>query len=253
MQYLYLGIILFFSLSSFAQTVEISGRVFDEAGEPLPGAVLHVNDSIYAITDIEGNFRLRAEVGDTVICSYVGFNKNQFVITDETEYKITLEEFVVYSCGMKIYVGDYEEVYYSTNTTSDIAIGYSYFFNKKGSSSFWKLIKRKVGLGVEVLHTKKDFDTYVIPFLQLHGLFGFDIFDGNVDPLKFGVGINPYIRVGPSYSFNRECFTPKYDFGSYFISTRLGKFNIRMDAKYTVMKHLDDGLFFNIAFSKLWF
>lgn len=79
----------------------LSGKVVDSMGEALPGvAIIGKNES--AVTDLEGNFRIEAESGSTVIFQCLGFNdlmlevgKDNFsnvVLTDDLQQ---LDETVV--------------------------------------------------------------------------------------------------------------------------------------------------------------
>lgn len=56
------------------QTQQITGRVVDENGEPVVGAtVTQKGTTNGAITDVEGNFKLRVPAGATIEVSYVGY------------------------------------------------------------------------------------------------------------------------------------------------------------------------------------
>ena len=61
----------------YAQT-EITGTVVDGTGEPIIGAtVMEKGTSNGAITDLDGNFKLKVAAGQTLVFSYIGFEKQE--------------------------------------------------------------------------------------------------------------------------------------------------------------------------------
>ncbi|TRZ43665.1 SusC/RagA family TonB-linked outer membrane protein [Robertkochia solimangrovi] len=74
-----------------AQQVTITGTVKDEFDMPLPGAsVLVKGTSRGTQTDFDGNFSLDAEIGETLVISYVGLTSQEVVIKDENPLDISL-------------------------------------------------------------------------------------------------------------------------------------------------------------------
>lgn len=70
----------------------ITGTVTDQDGEPLIGASVIVAGTQNGVsTDVNGNFALLAEPGNTLNVSYVGYNPRKVKITDATQYRIMLE------------------------------------------------------------------------------------------------------------------------------------------------------------------
>ena len=71
----------------------ISGKVTDENGEPLPGAsVLVKNTSIGVITDAVGNYRLSApDEATTLVFSYVGYERKEVAIAGRAVIDISLK------------------------------------------------------------------------------------------------------------------------------------------------------------------
>lgn len=70
----------------------VTGTVLDVNNEPLIGADIALqNTEIGSITDIEGNFSIKAKPGDVLVVSYIGY-VDQLVIVDEgqTAYNIIL-------------------------------------------------------------------------------------------------------------------------------------------------------------------
>ena len=79
------------SATAFAQQVIVKGHVKDSAGEPIIGAAVRVNgQSGGAVTDIDGNFSIKADKGATVTVSYVGYEQAQVSVSNNMV--ITLQE-----------------------------------------------------------------------------------------------------------------------------------------------------------------
>lgn len=95
-----------FSLAAHAQTV--SGRVTGEGSdEGLPGVTVLIEGSTTGtVTDIEGNYRLEAESGATLVFSFVGFEPQKVVVGNQSSIDVflkndvqALEEVVVIGYG----------------------------------------------------------------------------------------------------------------------------------------------------------
>lgn len=80
------------SLAANAEDASLKGTVTDAQGEPLIGAMVHVEGtSIAAATDIDGNFSLTAPVGKTLKVSYVGFDPVSVKVTaGRTDYRLVM-------------------------------------------------------------------------------------------------------------------------------------------------------------------
>ena len=64
---------LFLSVGAFAQ-IDVKGHVKDATGEPIIGATVRVDGTQTAtITDFDGNFVLKANQGDNITISYIGY------------------------------------------------------------------------------------------------------------------------------------------------------------------------------------
>ena len=72
----------------------VTGTVVDATGEPIIGASVKVKGSnTGAVTDIDGNFTLRANTGDLIEISYVGMKTQSFTVTAaQSKYDITLQD-----------------------------------------------------------------------------------------------------------------------------------------------------------------
>lgn len=89
-------VVLFFTLSSlpaFAQTSEVRGTVKDASGESLIGVnVVRKGTSDGTVTDLEGNFVLKAPANATLVFSYIGFEKQERVWDGKSRLDVTLKE-----------------------------------------------------------------------------------------------------------------------------------------------------------------
>lgn len=79
-------------MAANAEDASLKGTVTDAQGEPLIGAMVHVEGtSIVAATDIDGNFSLTAPVGKTLKVSYVGFDPVSVKVTaGRTDYRLVM-------------------------------------------------------------------------------------------------------------------------------------------------------------------
>jgi TonB family protein len=70
----------------------ISGEVIDaETGEPLPGVNIIVKGSATATnTDLEGVFEIAATINDVLIISFIGMEKQEFLVEVESDISIEL-------------------------------------------------------------------------------------------------------------------------------------------------------------------
>lgn len=85
---------LLLPIALYAQQRELTGRVSDEAGAPLPGAAVSVVGTTFGtLTDAAGNFRLVAPAGDLVLLiRNVGFKSRQISVpVGQTSVIVQLE------------------------------------------------------------------------------------------------------------------------------------------------------------------
>ncbi|NAY92239.1 TonB-dependent receptor [Muricauda sp. JGD-17] len=75
--------VLLVSFASLAQ--EVTGTVFDDQNQPLPGvSILLKGTTTGVITDFDGNYSIEANIGDTLVFSYVGFNTQEVIVNGST-------------------------------------------------------------------------------------------------------------------------------------------------------------------------
>lgn len=87
----------------------IKGVVLDEAGEPLISAAVAIKGTTEGtVTDLDGNFTLKAAPGQTLIITYVGYQPKEILIGAEDTYNVklntnaqNLKDVVVTAMGVK--------------------------------------------------------------------------------------------------------------------------------------------------------
>lgn len=75
------------------QKQRITGRVIDTAGDPVMGATVRVKeDGSGAITDVDGNFTVNANIGGQLEISFIGMVSQSIIIKSQSPLNITLLE-----------------------------------------------------------------------------------------------------------------------------------------------------------------
>ena len=102
------------SVKSIApENIQIKGSIKDSKGEALIGVNVKIkNSSNGTITDFNGEFSLKASMGDVLEISYVGYKPITLTVSPNTSYNIvmkedteTLEEVVVTALAYIIHSG----------------------------------------------------------------------------------------------------------------------------------------------------
>ena len=74
-----------------AQSVNVSGTVFDDSGETLIGVnILVKGTNSGTVTDFDGKYEVSAERGATLVFSYTGFTTQEIVVGNSTVIDVTL-------------------------------------------------------------------------------------------------------------------------------------------------------------------
>lgn len=101
MRFLYLFFLGILSLSSYSQNRSITGRLTDDSGEPLPGVSVVIKGTTTGTqTDLDGVYSISAPIGSTLVFSYVGFEAQEIVVTEDWPKGIkrarskSMEEFI---------------------------------------------------------------------------------------------------------------------------------------------------------------
>ena len=78
-------------IDASAQTKQFRGTVTDDNGQPLPGVTVYVQGTTNGtITDLDGDFRISAEPGSTLMFSFVGYEPVSMQAADNL--KVTMHE-----------------------------------------------------------------------------------------------------------------------------------------------------------------
>lgn len=86
-------LLLFFVQFSFAQEKTITGNVTDNNGAPLPGVnIIIKNTNTGTQSDFDGNYTLNADLGSTLVFSYVGFENQERVVGAGNTINVALVE-----------------------------------------------------------------------------------------------------------------------------------------------------------------
>lgn len=91
-RFLFLVLSVLFSIGIQAQDITVKGIVVDETSEPIIGASIRVGkSSAGTVTDVNGNFSVQAQKGNTLTVTYVGY-KTQTVTVNGPSMNIVLKE-----------------------------------------------------------------------------------------------------------------------------------------------------------------
>lgn len=75
------------------QDIRVTGQVFDENGETIPGANVTVkgNSSVGTVTDMDGNFSLNVPKGSVLVVSFIGYTSQECAAKANEKIVIKLE------------------------------------------------------------------------------------------------------------------------------------------------------------------
>ena len=162
---------------SWAQQKSISGTVFDETGNPLPGATIIVEGSSRGVaTDFDGNFAIEASAGETLLVTYVGYADQRITIGTADSYSINLspdnemEEVVLTALGLKKKKDD------DLSSTSVVQVDQ---LQKSGESGVLQGLSGKTS-GVNITENSRDPGSAA--YIQIRGQ---NTINGNNSPLIF--------------------------------------------------------------------
>lgn len=78
--------------SSEAIKVTITGVVTDENGDPMPGATITIANSTQGtVSDIDGNFSIDVEEGETLLISFIGYTTKSILVGNQSQLTIAME------------------------------------------------------------------------------------------------------------------------------------------------------------------
>ena len=89
---LLLSIALLFTLQAFAQEKTVTGKVVDEKNQPLVGATVKVRGANRAVvTNATGSFSIKANKGETLDISHIGYGASAIKIGDLNSISVSLK------------------------------------------------------------------------------------------------------------------------------------------------------------------
>ena len=88
-----LAVLPLLAASAFGQERERTGTVIDSEGETLVGATVYLSDDrdVGTVTNIDGEFTIRAADEDVLVVSYVGYQTQRVLVGDRDEITVTLQ------------------------------------------------------------------------------------------------------------------------------------------------------------------
>ncbi|WP_209329271.1 SusC/RagA family TonB-linked outer membrane protein [Lunatimonas salinarum] len=90
---LFVLILLVSANSAFAQSITVSGTVFDENKAPLPGvSILVKNSTTGTVTDLDGRYQLNVPSGNSVLVfSFLGYFRQEVTVGTQTSIDVSLQ------------------------------------------------------------------------------------------------------------------------------------------------------------------
>ena len=96
------GLIL--SVSAFAQQITVNGHVKDATGEPVIGATVRVaGRDGGTVTDLDGNFQIKANTGANLQVSYIGYQTA--TVSAAANVTVTLQDEAAKSLNEVVVIG----------------------------------------------------------------------------------------------------------------------------------------------------
>ena len=124
--------VLLGSAYTWAQSIQVTGKVIDNLGEPMIGvSVLEKGTTNGIVTDLDGNYSLNVPQGATLVFSYIGYMTQEQTVTSGTlnitmkEDNELLDEVVVIGYGTvkaKNFTGSVDMVKMSDSPIADLSL-----------------------------------------------------------------------------------------------------------------------------------
>src|SRR5438046_155466 len=86
-----LAVLVCFALFAPAQTTQISGRIVDKNGQPIPNASIVIKGGKATVADAEGNFSLKVSPGTSLTITAVGYKTFSVRAQNDKSLNIVLE------------------------------------------------------------------------------------------------------------------------------------------------------------------
>ena len=80
-------------LAEKSRSLEIRGKIMDEAGKPLPGVTIVVKGTKKSTaTNVDGSFTINAAVNDVLLVTIIGYESKEVRVASDARIEITLKE-----------------------------------------------------------------------------------------------------------------------------------------------------------------
>ena len=138
---------LFLFSTGFAQ---ITGKVFDENGNSVPGATIMVKGTTNGtISAVDGKYSIDAKKGDILVFSYVGYQKQEIAVKESKVINVYLKPQVV-NMNEVVVMGYSDKT--KTELSSSIAVVKSADLKTQVTNDIGKMLQGKVS-GVQVVNS----------------------------------------------------------------------------------------------------
>lgn len=227
----------FFIQLAFAQEKTVSGTVTDSQGAPLPGVFVQVEGtSVSTTTDFEGNFSIKASVGQKLSFSYLSTPPVVVTVDAKNEYSVQVQDEVIEE--VKVNTG-YRSMAKATTTVAQSTVTAKTIENRPNANFMQTLQGQVPGLNISTGSGQPGANSTVI-------LRGYGSINGNVEPLYVidGVPLNAdnFKSLNPN---DIETITVLKDAGAtsiygnrgangvIVVKTKRGSFNAPLTIKYS--------------------
>lgn len=88
---LFLSLFTLFSMTIYAQSYQVSGKVIDSDNQPLPGVSVTVEGTNKGtVTDFDGKYSIMVTMNENLLFSYVGYNTKKLQMDGTKTFNVTL-------------------------------------------------------------------------------------------------------------------------------------------------------------------
>src|SRR5215469_643300 len=88
-----LSVLMLYSITAFAQTKTITGRINTKDGSPIEGVSIRLlGTKVGTVTNGKGEFKLNVREGQTLIISAIGYNQEKLVIGSSDNYTVVVQQ-----------------------------------------------------------------------------------------------------------------------------------------------------------------
>lgn len=87
-----LMVLCFLPLTGFAQSRQVTGKILNTKNEPVIGAVIKIKDKVAGITDIDGNYSVKAAPEDILNITSMGMLGKKIKVGNHSTLNVVLEE-----------------------------------------------------------------------------------------------------------------------------------------------------------------